>query len=99
MGEVINLNAENKKNSLWSYLVRGTPFEFPFFGGTVQMVGASYFVKKQLDFFENYWPKFVRGINDINNKYEFDTCDLTRKFKSLSHTEKNYVLLKCGEIY
>ncbi|MGV8168935.1 MAG: hypothetical protein ACP5N3_02665 [Candidatus Nanoarchaeia archaeon] len=100
MGKIIRLNAEpEKKQSLFAHIIFGKPYEFNFFGKKVQMIGTLYKIRKQREFFQEYWDYFIDGINDIDPNLEFNVSYVAYRYKSLSDLERMAVASECSEIY
>jgi hypothetical protein len=98
MGKVICLNHSEDKHSLVSHLIKGTPYEFNFFGKNVQIMRLPYLIKKRKEFFNNYWNHFTNEISTIREN-EFNSLYLAEKFHSLPPKIKTSVLWECSEIY
>lgn len=63
------------------------------------MIGVFYQHKKELEFINDYWPKFKRGLQNINHKLEFNQSQVINDYISLSVLEQIVVQRECMEIY
>ena len=80
-------------------IFRGTPYEFNFLGKKVQMIGTLYKIKKMNEYFDDYWPKFAEGLNDIHPTREFDRSYVVENYYSLNNLQMFEVHRKCSNIY
>jgi len=100
MPKIISLDSGKKeKNSLLPLIIRGTPYEINFCGKKITLIGTLYKIKKEKEFFEEYWPKFVDVLEDINPSKEFNADHMVSRYNSLFDSEKIEIEFKCAKHY
>jgi len=94
------LSEKPKKNqSLIKHLFKGEPYKFKLFNKEIKIIGKLYHIKKRMEFFDSYWPKFVKLIKDIDWNYEAYMYVVIDRYNNFSRLERLKVDWECSDIY
>ena len=101
MGKLIDMNGDNREehSSLDDAVSSYVPFYITVLGQRHMVMGTLGSVKKQQEFFDTYWPKFVKGLENLNPYEEFNPDFVIGRYNSLPEITQAAVQLQCAEEY